>query len=380
MIFLKTNGDFNIDNGLNDRLERLLDQGYHNFEESLQFKMPRQDAQAVMHYFSATARDYLLKKLGFNVLEHEGDCRDLSTHYEVQTHHVQELANQAFSGIAENLKEMERELEEAASICLEVAQDEERPRKRSRLEERSTRVMLGDLVATHFAKRYPFVDNAEMIKNAIEKLKYGAAHFDIKVEGKSIRESLNCGICHDTFIDPYSLKCGHSFCQICINKVLRTQKNCPDCHQIVLRKPYANRIVGQLVEQVISKQRQETQQAYRERQRLQVETRQNRIARYKARASQVKEGGARMLNILDAWDLRQKEVFRIGYDKYDGAERIAYCEEIGFTKGLIESATDEMIAVMLGNLGLEVPRYISVVPIRYNYEMGRSILLNVLEE
>lgn len=35
MVSLRTNGDFNIDNGFNNRLENLLDKGYNEFVETV---------------------------------------------------------------------------------------------------------------------------------------------------------------------------------------------------------------------------------------------------------------------------------------------------------------------------------------------------------
>ncbi|XP_071969702.1 E3 ubiquitin/ISG15 ligase TRIM25-like [Engystomops pustulosus] len=49
-------------------------------------------------------------------------------------------------------------------------------------------------------------------------------------------EELSCSICLNTYSDPVTLRCGHNFCQGCINRVLDTQEgagaySCPDCNQ-----------------------------------------------------------------------------------------------------------------------------------------------------
>ncbi|XP_072256067.1 tripartite motif-containing protein 60-like [Pyxicephalus adspersus] len=51
-----------------------------------------------------------------------------------------------------------------------------------------------------------------------------------------LREELKCPICWEIYIDPVSLKCGHSFCQDCITRQLITQKgcgcySCPHCKE-----------------------------------------------------------------------------------------------------------------------------------------------------
>jgi hypothetical protein len=108
------------------------------------------------------------------------------------------------------------------------------------------------------------------------------------------------------------------------------------------------------------------------------EAQKNAILRFQAKSEELKANGTRMLNILDKWEVREKEVFRIGYDKYDGDFRVAYCAEVGFNKEIVDTATDEMTTIMLNNLGVEVPRYISVEPVKYDYEMGRAILIDIL--
>ncbi|KAM5170143.1 nuclear factor 7, brain-like [Mantella aurantiaca] len=52
----------------------------------------------------------------------------------------------------------------------------------------------------------------------------------------NLREELICPVCWDIYIDPVSLKCGHSFCQDCITRQLITQKgsgcySCPQCKE-----------------------------------------------------------------------------------------------------------------------------------------------------
>ncbi|XP_069619101.1 E3 ubiquitin/ISG15 ligase TRIM25-like [Ranitomeya imitator] len=57
-----------------------------------------------------------------------------------------------------------------------------------------------------------------------------------------LRHELNCSICKDIYTDPVTLRCGHSFCQICIDGVLDTdggygEYSCPDCRATFQRWP-----------------------------------------------------------------------------------------------------------------------------------------------
>lgn len=54
---------------------------------------------------------------------------------------------------------------------------------------------------------------------------------------RQLEESFTCPICCDFLDNPQSLKCGHSFCSICINKHLdrrinpQTFEKCPECKE-----------------------------------------------------------------------------------------------------------------------------------------------------
>ncbi|XP_040290638.1 E3 ubiquitin/ISG15 ligase TRIM25-like [Bufo bufo] len=55
-------------------------------------------------------------------------------------------------------------------------------------------------------------------------------------------EELNCSICLGIYTDPVTLRCGHNFCQGCINQVLDTQErsvnfSCPDCREDFQERP-----------------------------------------------------------------------------------------------------------------------------------------------
>ncbi|KAM3924849.1 E3 ubiquitin/ISG15 ligase TRIM25-like [Leptodactylus fuscus] len=51
-----------------------------------------------------------------------------------------------------------------------------------------------------------------------------------------LRDDLDCSICLSTYTDPAMLRCGHNFCQVCIDRVLDTQDqsgvySCPECRE-----------------------------------------------------------------------------------------------------------------------------------------------------
>ncbi|KAM3926607.1 E3 ubiquitin/ISG15 ligase TRIM25-like [Leptodactylus fuscus] len=61
-----------------------------------------------------------------------------------------------------------------------------------------------------------------------------------------LREELDCSICLNIFTDPVTLRCGHSFCQICIGQMMDTQEgsgaySCPECRDKFRERPELQR-------------------------------------------------------------------------------------------------------------------------------------------
>ena len=59
-------------------------------------------------------------------------------------------------------------------------------------------------------------------------------------------QSVRCSVCHDTFDDPHSLPCQHTFCKECIDGCFRAQKTdmkCPLCNQPVWRRQVTPNVV-----------------------------------------------------------------------------------------------------------------------------------------
>ncbi|XP_073492170.1 E3 ubiquitin/ISG15 ligase TRIM25-like [Aquarana catesbeiana] len=57
-----------------------------------------------------------------------------------------------------------------------------------------------------------------------------------------LREELSCSICLNIYMEPVTLRCGHNFCRVCIEKVLDVQKDsgsysCPECREEYAERP-----------------------------------------------------------------------------------------------------------------------------------------------
>ncbi|XP_068129868.1 E3 ubiquitin-protein ligase TRIM11-like [Hyperolius riggenbachi] len=80
------------------------------------------------------------------------------------------------------------------------------------------------------------------------------------------RMSLHCSICLNTYTDPVTLRCGHDFCQLCINRVLDSQEGsgrftCPEpnCTKAFTKRPETNRNISlrKLVEGFLAREKAE---------------------------------------------------------------------------------------------------------------------------
>ncbi|XP_040211139.1 E3 ubiquitin/ISG15 ligase TRIM25-like [Rana temporaria] len=63
-----------------------------------------------------------------------------------------------------------------------------------------------------------------------------------------LRQELDCSICLTTYTDPVNLRCGHSYCRVCIDRVLDTQGgsggySCPECREEFRDRPVLQRII-----------------------------------------------------------------------------------------------------------------------------------------
>ncbi|XP_073477553.1 E3 ubiquitin/ISG15 ligase TRIM25-like [Aquarana catesbeiana] len=76
-----------------------------------------------------------------------------------------------------------------------------------------------------------------------------------------LRKELECSVCLNVYTDPVTLRCGHSFCRVCIDHVLEAQVGsggycCPECRQEFHDQPALQRNITlcKIVENVLSAQ------------------------------------------------------------------------------------------------------------------------------
>ncbi|XP_068122685.1 E3 ubiquitin/ISG15 ligase TRIM25-like isoform X2 [Hyperolius riggenbachi] len=64
-----------------------------------------------------------------------------------------------------------------------------------------------------------------------------------------LSKELECPVCLSVYTDPVNLRCGHNFCQVCIDHVLDTQEgsggySCPECREQFMERPALQRNIA----------------------------------------------------------------------------------------------------------------------------------------
>ncbi|KAG0036022.1 E3 ubiquitin ligase [Podila clonocystis] len=64
---------------------------------------------------------------------------------------------------------------------------------------------------------------------------------------------LQCVVCVDYFVFPYTVECGHTFCYTCLHSWLEVHKSCPTCRTKLLRRPTLSFIVRDQVQSAVTR-------------------------------------------------------------------------------------------------------------------------------
>ncbi|KAK6433326.1 E3 ubiquitin ligase [Oleoguttula sp. CCFEE 5521] len=77
---------------------------------------------------------------------------------------------------------------------------------------------------------------------------YQVALRKLEPDLEAMRQLITCKMCYRFLTEPYSLACGHTYCYICLDAWLVTQKKqtCPDCRAVVNFQPTPSFIVREM--------------------------------------------------------------------------------------------------------------------------------------
>lgn len=85
----------------------------------------------------------------------------------------------------------------------------------------------------------------------------------IKIEVDSILDKTDCAICMCKFNKPTVTKCGHTYCQDCIEEVVNQKHKCPLCnHDLTKNDLVTNFVLETLLKLIEQKKEEETKKYF----------------------------------------------------------------------------------------------------------------------
>ncbi|XP_034397689.1 zinc-binding protein A33-like [Cyclopterus lumpus] len=87
-----------------------------------------------------------------------------------------------------------------------------------------------------------------------------------------VESFLNCNVCSETFRDPVSLSCNHSFCSRCLEIFWKQagNKNCPLCKRKSSKDPFVNFVLKELADSFAERQNKASPETEQEKEKEEV--------------------------------------------------------------------------------------------------------------
>jgi hypothetical protein len=190
-------------------------------------------------------------------------------------------------------------------------------------------------------------------------------------------DELECAICRETFLKPYTLQCSHTFCKRCITSWMKVRKSCPTCRKLLTRQPVYNMTLDKVMQVILKKQSEEEQQEMARRQEELEKEESEALQRFIATVETAKARGVVFLNIATAWNDNERLLFKTGVERYEAKARRLYCELTNFSLEFVQNATPEQLETACKNLGFLIPR-VAGSSSTTDYSLIRMILKDFL--
>eukprot|EP00123_Amoebidium_parasiticum_P014845 comp22668_c1_seq3/m.35005 comp22668_c1_seq3/g.35005 ORF comp22668_c1_seq3/g.35005 comp22668_c1_seq3/m.35005 type:complete len:158 (-) comp22668_c1_seq3:633-1106(-) len=133
------------------------------------------------------------------------------------------------------------------------------------------------------------------------------------------------------------------------------KKECPVCHQRLLKDPYRCDALGRLVRAVARKMPTEDKDKYRLRLQ-EAEADDAAVKEIERTVGKADKAKTKFLNVVSAWTDSDREIFQKGVGGYRGRARRLYCALVNLKPETVELAQLQSLRRMLGNVGLKVPQ------------------------
>jgi len=190
-------------------------------------------------------------------------------------------------------------------------------------------------------------------------------------------DELECAICRETFLKPYTLQCSHTFCKRCISSWMKVRKSCPTCRKLLTRQPVYNMTLDKVMQVVLKKQSEDEQEDMARRQQELEKEESEALQRFIATVETAKARGVVFLNIANPWNDNERLLFKTGVERYETKARRLYCELTNFSLEFIQNATPEQLETACKNLGFLIPRIVGNSS-STDYSLIRMILKDFL--
>mmetsp|Transcript_30227 Transcript_30227/g.37339 ORF Transcript_30227/g.37339 Transcript_30227/m.37339 type:complete len:239 (+) Transcript_30227:117-833(+) len=170
-----------------------------------------------------------------------------------------------------------------------------------------------------------------------------------------LASEITCSICTEPFLNTTTLCCGHSFCELCIHRWLRTALVCPLCRAPLTKPP----VYSHTMDKVISIMLQNNPVAVDEFRRRKEESK-NTLERcekakenFEKLLAQARKDGHRLVHIQNIWSEREQKRFLFGIKNYEGPVRQAYCKSVYLSADLVDRMSEHDLAIAAFNLKLK---------------------------
>jgi len=175
-------------------------------------------------------------------------------------------------------------------------------------------------------------------------------------KGEDVFEQLECSICCEAFIDPRTLPCSHSFCEMCIRDHLRRKDDCPVCRRKA-SVPIPSLTLANMAKKLMMNKSKEEQEAYAEIVKSREKKTQEAELLYKKLVETIsgaKATGENFFHIMNTWKDHESKVFLKNMQRYDYPKtRRAYAAVVGLEDHEIAKMSRKQLLLAASNLKLK---------------------------
>jgi hypothetical protein len=144
---------------------------------------------------------------------------------------------------------------------------------------------------------------------------------------------------------------------------------------MILKPPAQNKFIQQVIDLYVPTLDEEEIIMQEERKKEHEEFFDLEIERFRTVITEAAGNGTKFLKIDKKWSDKEKRIFRIGLERYEGQELSIYCDLTGFSKTFIENAKFSELLTAARNVDTQIPQKPDST---IDYALLRKILMDVI--